>query len=540
MEEKKTSLKTGFMEPTETLDKGIKKAINALGEIVVGQVNQAKNIRTRVNNLKAKQEAVEANNKELLAMLDACSPSEEVSPELIEKHNQVKAQNREIEAEMAAIEAEVGHAEEFIYGTKTGMDESLKAGRAELNGKGILLEKVFSKNEKTKAEWEAFKKSINFPVHEPIPWEELKPQHFISAISVMLKIMLLLEDVDKKLYLPMLHGPGLDELPKLGRRAAIQSDNLTGQKSVSAGIISILEELNINQNKRISKTEEERKKEMELALQRFTSNVASISSVAAIKLLDICAIELTRINGYKPKRLNTLVEIPLEKYMELCGIPLTKASMDKTRRIIKDIGEALYSVSLNWKERTEIYHMRILQERTEIKNGIIYLQFTERIAEYFCSGYIAHYALALLKADERNPNTYRAGRRLLLHHSNLNNQKQGTADIISVKALLEYLPGIPTYEEVAATDRAYSRRIIQPFKTALNSLDFIEWEYCNAKKAPLTKKQKTNFDYETFKNCYIKFKELDGPDMEALVEARKQKQAKAEARKEARRKKANT
>ena len=55
------------------------------------------------------------------------------------------------------------------------------------------------------------------------------------------------------------------------------------------------------------------------------------------KLLDACTIALTRQNNYRGKdeKLNPLVTIPLEQFMELCGIPLTKPSKDKTRRKVK-------------------------------------------------------------------------------------------------------------------------------------------------------------------------------------------------------------
>ena len=56
------------------------------------------------------------------------------------------------------------------------------------------------------------------------------------------------------------------------------------------------------------------------------------------KLLDACTIALTEQNNYRGKddKLNPLITIPLERFMELCGIPLTKPSKDKTRRKVKE------------------------------------------------------------------------------------------------------------------------------------------------------------------------------------------------------------
>ena len=341
-------------------------------------------------------------------------------------------------------------------------------------------------------------------------------------------------------FAKMLHTPGLDELTKLSRKTEIKKDDITRTFHATAGGLSIHEDLNALPSlpaKKEQNEEDATARELQ-AKENFQKGIFNLAGVGTQKLFDICAIELAKMNPYKASRPQTRIRIPLEDYMTLCGIPLTKPSMDKARRTLKGITEALYAYSLAWNDGKEAYHTRILQERSDITNNVIELQYTERAAKRLCNGYITQYALPLLKVDERNPNTYRMGRRLLNHYSNLENQRKGTADILSVKTLLEWTPDIPTYDEVAATDRAYSRRIIKPFTAALDGLKgVIEWEYCNAKKAPLTKHQTARFDYKKFISSYIKFTVLNSPDMKALVEAREQKKALAEEKKKARKKK---
>ena len=69
--------------------------------------------------------------------------------------------------------------------------------------------------------------------------------------------------------------------------------------------------------------------------------------------------------------------------------------------------------------------------------------------------------------------------------------ERGTADIISVSALLDACGDIPDFDEVQKTDRGHwENRIKTPLETALDScvragvLD--GWEYCGAKKAKLS------------------------------------------------------
>lgn len=258
------------------------------------------------------------------------------------------------------------------------------------------------------------------------------------------------------------------------------------------------------------------------------------------KLLDACTIALTQQNNYRGKdeKLNPLVTIPLERFMELCGIPLTKPSKDKTRRKVKEDLETLYHISMEWTETSgrktrDFAKMRVCDKIALVRGNIIF-SFSLDMAKYLTNAYLMQYPMELLKVDERNPNSYHIGKKLLLHNSIDNNKRKGTANILSVKSLLEVCPDIPTYEQVLATDRALDRRIKAPFETALNSLSsFISWEYCNSKGVPLTEEQLQATDYGTFEKLFIKFIVIGVPDQTARLEARAE-EAKARADKKKR------
>lgn len=372
--------------------------------------------------------------------------------------------------------------------------------------------------------WEAIKNKRNITKAIEQAFKALREQGLINQEDKAADAM------DKAhLYGLLLHRPGLDQLALLDRkRLDIKQNDTTGLNSLSMGQLTVIEDFGQD----IALTDpsgeevipEERKKYFDALFQKLAKR---LSSVDAMKWLDISVIQLTMQNRHKGGKRNTKIEQPLEMLMEAQGIPITKASMDKYRATLKEIQEAFFSFRFIIEEnvgngKKVPYHQRILQRYSEIKDNVNYVRFTEDVTEYLCQGYRADLPLSLLKIDGRNPSAYAMGRYIALRYSNLSNQEDGTADIVSVKALLENAPGIPAEHEVeAAGERQQKQRIIKAFETAMKKLDFLEsWEYCNAKKAPLTKAQRDNFNYRTFKNCYIRYTFRDAKDYKPFLEAK--------------------
>ena len=278
------------------------------------------------------------------------------------------------------------------------------------------------------------------------------------------------------------------------------------------------------------------------SLTAFIDSYNELSSeirVSTLKLLDICTIALTHQTHYKDPirdRSDRTVVIPLEKYMDMCGIPHTKASKDKIRRRVREDLELLYHISLAWtenggKNRVKDFAKMRICDYISLKNGNMEFSFSEDMAKYLINAYVTQYSLALLQADERNPSIYRLGRKLLNHHSNDNNQRNGTANILRVSKLLEVCPEIPSYEQVMNTDRAVERRIITPFENALDGVPLLKWEYSNAKGEPLTEEQlATRREYKTFAALYICFSFEETKDQSARQERNQKKIAEAKKR----------
>jgi hypothetical protein len=304
-------------------------------------------------------------------------------------------------------------------------------------------------------------------------------------------------------YSPMLQGPGTNKLASINtRRGETNVNPITGRATIEDGEFTVF-------------------------IEKY-NNLAGGLRTSAHKLLDAMTITLTRQNHYKGNgELNTLVYLPLEAYMSLCNVPDTKASKDRTRRIVKEDLDILFSISIEWheqrgKDKLDFAKTRIC-DTVELKSGDIRLNFSKPIAQYLTNAYVMQYPLALFKLDARNAPAYQIGRKIALHHSMDNNIKQGTANIISVRALLESC-NIPSYDEVMAGDRNLDKNIISPFIKALDVINdtgiISSWEFCNSKTEPLSDAQIKSIDYKTLINCFIHFEMSDAPDPTLRLEAK--------------------
>lgn len=259
----------------------------------------------------------------------------------------------------------------------------------------------------------------------------------------------------------------------------------------------------------------------------------------SIKLLDRAAIELLKVNGYRPKKIETTVTFSIKDYGILCGkevIPKTtsihdkkiaKNSLDNFRKSVKESLDILYRISLSWTEPAPIYlseeskkkkkskqnfiDVRILQKKG-IKNGMVLMQFTDDFASYILNAYVMPYPVQLFKVDGRNPNSYAIGRKLNLMNSIKKNKMAGRADVIRVDKLLKSAPGIDSYEQVQLKDPGHwKNRMRKPLELSLDDNVeigvILKWDYCGPKKKKLSEKEiKERCDnYESWSKLYILF-----------------------------------
>ena len=307
-------------------------------------------------------------------------------------------------------------------------------------------------------------------------------------------------------FVPLLNGTATNRLAVIGRSAKPTRTNLLDEATIENGDLKVF-------------------------IEKYSDKKSL--KVGTIKLLDLLAVELAKVNHFREKdtsKIQTTVTFSLDDYMGYLGIPNPENpnARKEARKKLKEGLDTIYSTSLEWEEKSgkevKSYAKMRIAEAHGIKRGIVSFTFTKSMASYLNQAYIMQYPLDLLSISERNPNAYPIARKLALHHSIDNNHKKGTANIISVAKLLESAPEIPSIEVVRAGNQSWSDRIKDRLEKALDAIGHtISWEYSNSKGVPLTEKQLTMADYETFSKLYIKFDILGAPDPTERLEEKKKR-----------------
>ena len=248
------------------------------------------------------------------------------------------------------------------------------------------------------------------------------------------------------------------------------------------------------------------------------------------KLFRYCSYLLAEGNEYKGTgEVNETVVLNIDEYMNACkpkgekgerenDTPARRAKRKyKLRRRLESLAELLFYGALEWEDEKTVNALRLFGKRTLDKGtGDIYITFDQDTAKLLRKAYIGHLSKDMFRLDERNPNLVPLYCKLALHAGLQRNQERDTADIISVKALLNSCPGTPDISQVRGGDRAFGRRIIASLERDLDALVegdlLVTWEYCGPKKAILTEEQLNAADFKTFYSMYVTFKMKDEPE----------------------------
>lgn len=205
---------------------------------------------------------------------------------------------------------------------------------------------------------------------------------------------------------------------------------------------------------------------------------------------------LATASDYKYEKDRTLtVQTTLDELLEGRGVDvanLAKTTRSKKRAKVKE--ELLSLAGTAWSytdENGDFVRVPLAGGACSVVRGNVSFVFSSAFMGAVLNRGAGRLALdpALLRTDEKNnPYSMPIGYKLL-SHSYLNIGKPNECTL-SVEKVLEFVEGIPTYEEVKATDRHYDRRIIAPMERDLNHLVEIGvlkwWDYCHEKGEPLT------------------------------------------------------
>jgi hypothetical protein len=226
------------------------------------------------------------------------------------------------------------------------------------------------------------------------------------------------------------------------------------------------------------------------------------------QLLDALTVAFTE-TGAK----NSVITLSLEEYMAKRGLKDKK----EARKQVTDDLETLFNAKISFKEKRKkgqeqnFHDIRIIDSKG-IRKGIITVTFGTAFYNILLGYPIMPYPTQLWTLNsKRNPNSFYLLRKIA-EHKNMNVGKQNE-DIIAVNTLLAVAPNLPSYEEVMETDRALTRKIIDPFERDMDVLEeTLTWEYCHSKGNPLTEEELNSMNYDTFIRLLIKINWKQYPD----------------------------
>lgn len=254
------------------------------------------------------------------------------------------------------------------------------------------------------------------------------------------------------------------------------------------------------------------------------SDIGKAFGITTHKLLCAGLMWFTKKNNIGDDRDNIRNEIaiPLRKYALLCGHSGIEAkdendqkraneSLNTVRKQVSKDLKLLLRCSLQWQESTrgkkEDYECPILTAG-RIRNGYVYMTFSQEFAKYLKHRRIAEYPEKLFSVDNRKPNAYRIGQALAFHYYNTNNKNAGNFNKMRVSTLLAYT-NLPTIQAVRQSDSGtWRNRIKEPFETALNELVakgiISKWE-CKPKTNSLLSDGNHKMTYEEWADSLIYF-----------------------------------
>ena len=256
-------------------------------------------------------------------------------------------------------------------------------------------------------------------------------------------------------------------------------------------------------------------------------------STSAKKIFDTARAYLTSLNFYRGDSVNPTVEIDLQEYwtankgedME----PTPERIKDLKRSIRQDLTD-LEEVTFDFTEKRgphsqDYKHIRFISSHS-IQRGKIRINFDIEGARYLIHAFIGQHPTALLRHDNRKPNSYAIGAKIATHNNMATNVAAGTNCTLSVMALLEAAPEIPTIEELMQRksgrkgkdgkeilgQRNWKDKIKKPLESALDDnmnkpVEYLKkWEYRDPSTGrTVSRNRAQSFSWEEYSRLMIDF-----------------------------------
>lgn len=253
-----------------------------------------------------------------------------------------------------------------------------------------------------------------------------------------------------------------------------------------------------------------------------------------LRAQDFALLDLLIVEATKTGRKSAEVSLSLSEYMKMRGLKDRKAARESVRDSLERLFNAVvsYSTKVSYKGKcySGIVDGRFCSEKGVLEHGFIYFRFSEKMAAMLPGMPVSQFPTLMWQIDmQKNPDSYSVCRKIYTNYYMNRNEKppRHQRDTLSVSALLEGMPGIPTKEEVRRSGRHFRQQIIDPFEANLNALEdmhMLSWEYRKAKGAYFTKEELENMDFAMFEKACVKFTFIVDPEpSQTAIDAEKRK-----------------
>lgn len=228
-------------------------------------------------------------------------------------------------------------------------------------------------------------------------------------------------------------------------------------------------------------------------------------------VFSIFLIETTHSN-------DSSISIPLNQIAKRRNITLKGA-----RKLTENLLKALFYTEFVWEEKTIKNEEKIKDPKTgektgqarlhvvidyEINRNIATITYHPKIFELLKQYSVLLYYPEILGINFKHyPHSLHFANKIL--DNKHQNRGKPNETKISVKALLNASPNMPTVESLRKKAQ-YRKRIIDPFEKNLDALSpFIKWEYCNAQGVSIADTGDNSDKIDTFLNLYVNLTFLD-------------------------------
>lgn len=221
------------------------------------------------------------------------------------------------------------------------------------------------------------------------------------------------------------------------------------------------------------------------------------------KLLMYAIAAFTSLNGSDIVN-NRVISFRLKDFLAKCGVNAAhKPSVDKGRTEINKSLSVLKGIKVTIREGQDRYlfndaDLKLIDAKSGVKNGMVYMYFTDAFAKYLITRPIAEYPSSLFRCDGKKHNAYRLGYKIALHTTNKNNQIKGTANTLKVMTVVKNVC-LPNHMDLQKTRQSWAHKIKNKIDDILSYLIEIgclkNWHY----------RTDTNETYNSYIQNYIEY-----------------------------------